>query len=421
MHSIQTLVRNISIAPFQAYLPHPFVVNQLLSPLYDVISTSEARSLAKDNEKSFLHCTKPEIDLPPTVNEYSDQVYQKGKTNLHRFLENQWLSPEFSESIYIYCMNHKSHSQFGVLCTSSCKDYEAGLIKVHEMTREAKVKDRMSLISAQNANSEAVMLMYRHRDVIDELVHNNCKSRPIIDYVSEDGVQHLLWACSNSLTTRLVEEFAKVPASYIADGHHRSEASVRLAKLRREIQGSCSGIQGAEYFLTVIVPDNQLKVMEYNRVIKRLPNGMEIKEVLEKIQEYFYVFEGSKAKPQGKGYFTMFVENRWVGLTLKRANKESRDIRDTIDSFLLTKYCLEPVFGISDITKNDNIEFVGGIRGTQEIEKRCRSDCTLGFVLHPVEVEDVMKVSDSNSIMPPKSTWFEPKPRSGIALRILKN
>lgn len=414
---MKRLLRNISIAPINAYLPNPYIVNSLLSPPYDVISTAEARILAKDNAKSFLHVVKPEIDFLPTVDQYSPEVYLKGKENLHKFIENNWLYEGPADTVYIYCMNSDSNSQFGILTASSCKDYEESLLKTHEMTREVKVIDRLSLINSQNANSEPVLLMYRHKDHIDEIVHKVTKGRPLIDYVS-DNVQHILWACPQETTGKIIEEFKKVPNSYIADGHHRSEASSRLAKQRRNKNPDFSlGIYGAEYFLTLLVPDNQLKVLEYNRVIKKSPGMIGANEIVARLHEHFEVFDLQNPKPSAKKTFSMLLEGKWIGLRLKNS-KNTGDPIETIDSHLLTKYCLDPIFGIKDITNSKNIDFIGGIRGTKELEKRCSEDCFAGFALYPVSVSEILNIADLNLIMPPKSTWFEPKPRSGIAVRL---
>ena len=419
MITIKNILRTISIAPFKAFIPNSILAKHIISPPYDVLTTIEAKKLAEDNERSFLHCIKPEIDLPSTINCYSSEVYQKGKENLSNFISSNFLIPDFTERVYIYCINANNHSQYGILCASSIKEYENKIIKAHELTREIKVIDRLSLIDMQNANTEPVLLLYRHKDFIDELIYKISKSKPEIDCITDDGIQHILWKCEEKYTQTIIDEFVSVSYSYIADGHHRTESSAKLAQQRRKLGKENNTYKGYEYFLTVLFPDNQLKVLEYNRVIKKMPESMTKTIFFSQLMENFHIYDIFTPKPTKKHQFSMFYNNKWIGLELKIKNHKESIIYN-IDSYLLTKFCLDPILKIKDITKSDNIDFIGGIKGSKEIEKRCREDCSIGFMLFPLDVNDIISVADAGSIMPPKSTWFEPKPRSGIAVRLIE-
>ncbi|OMJ83693.1 hypothetical protein SteCoe_14398 [Stentor coeruleus] len=409
-------LRRISICPFVGFSPREDLVKLIASPLYDVINSSEAKNFAKGNEYSFLHCTKPEIDIESQVGSYDKQIYSKGKSNLSKFINNNWLLPDTESRIYIYSIRKESHIQYGVLCGSSVSDYESKIIKTHELTREVKVQDRFSLIQAQNANTEPVMFLYKHNKNISNLISQITSNKPFITYLDNDNSEHCIWKSSQNYTKAVIEEFAKVPFSYVADGHHRTEASARLGKLRRK-----NGIPGdSEYFLSLLFPDNQLQVMEYNRVIKQFPSGVTSKSFIKSLEENFCIFTLDQPVLKEKNTFAMYIEGKWIGLRWV-GNDKNQDLLENIDSYILTKYCLKPLLGIEDISKSENIEFIGGIRGSKEIVKKCNEGFAVGFVLRPVSVQDIIDVSDSGLIMPPKSTWFEPKPRSGLVVRLLDN
>lgn len=407
------ILRRISICPFLGFSPVENLVQHVASPLYDVISSSEAKELAKNNIYSFLRCTKPEIEIVDQIQSNKD-IYSIGESNLKKFISNKWLVPDKEPILYIYSIKKDSHIQYGVLCGSSVKDYESKIIKTHELTREEKVQDRYSLITAQNANTEPVMLLYKNKESIDNLVSQIIKDKPFIQYLDKDNSEHCIWKCSYFDSIDIAKEFTNVPFSYIADGHHRAEASARICISRRKF--CISG--DSKYFLSLLFPDNQLQVMEYNRVIKHFPPGVTSKSFIKSLQKKFSIFELDQPVLKEKGTFAMYIEGKWIGLRFIDKRK-IRNLLESIDSQILTKYCLKPLLGIEDITKSENIEFIGGIKGSNKIVKKCNEGCAVGFVLKPVLVQDIIDVADSGKNMPPKSTWFEPKPRSGLVIRIL--
>ena len=413
---MKNIFRRISVLPFQGLYPKKSLAKAIISPPYDVLTTIEAKKLVESKENLFLHVIKPEIDFPESHNPYSTETYSKGAKNLESFIDQNWLIKDTIPRFYLYQINSKNHSQTGFLAATSVKEYEEGLIKPHELTREIKVNDRKNLIDIQNFNTEPVLLFYPHQAPIDELMHKVSQKKPEIDVVTDDGTQHVLWKCHGRLNNMIREQFRIVGKCYIADGHHRSEASKVLAQERRKTNQKSSGF---EYFLSVLFPDNQLKIMEYNRVIKKIPRNKSENDLLKDLAKDFTIFPIVNPYPAEKKTFSMYLNSKWHGLKLKdqKSSNDESSIINSIDSYLLTKYCLDPIFEIKDIRKSDNIDFIGGIRGHEEIEKRCREDSEVGFLMYPVQISEIMNVATNNLIMPPKSTWFEPKPRSGIVIR----
>ena len=411
----------VKISAFKGYVAEKSMAQTLIAPPYDVLDSVEARAMASGNPSSFLHCNKPEIDLPEDVDLYSDLVYETGRKNLFEFISKGWLVRESEEIIYIYAITMNSRTQYGIVAAASLDDYEQGLIKKHELTRKKKEEDRTRLTDTQGANVGPVFLTYRNCDRVDAITQIVTSNAGFIDVTTDDQVRHTLWKCSREESAELVDAFANIPCTYIADGHHRAASAYNVGKLRKaralanntEIHDS----DDFNFFLAIHFPDNQLKIMDYNRVLKNLA-GNSCEEFLEKLRENFEIFEVTDPRPQRRHEFSLYLNNQWVGLRLKEERLTATDTLHNLDSNLLSKWCLAPILGIEDLTTHEDIDFVGGIRGLGELEKRCREDCVAAFALYPVEIEEVMSVADSHQIMPPKSTWFEPKPRSGLVVRV---
>ena len=408
------------IRPFQGLRPKPELVQKVASPPYDVLNSQEARELAKDNPMSFLHVVKAEIDFGPDIDTHSDQVYEKGAENLQNFLRDGILIQDASPCFYIYQITMGSHTQLGLMLGASIDEYEKGFIKKHELTRRDKEDDRAHHVDILNANSGPVMLSYHANEEVDKHLETICStSEPVYDFTAEDGIRHVLWVASDLKDSeRIQRNFLNVEAMYIADGHHRSAAAYRVRNIRKEQNPNHTGDEPYNHFLAVAFPDNQLQILGYHRAVKDLA-GLEPGEFIDKLTEYFDVSETDDPLPQKPRHFTMFLDGKWYGLVAKENFFPADDPVLSLDVSILQKNILESILDLYDIRTNDRIDFIGGIRGTKELEKRCNQDMRIAFALYPTSIGQLMSVSDSGKVMPPKSTWFEPKLRDGLLVRSL--
>ena len=408
------------IRPFQGLRPKPELVQKVASPPYDVLNSQEARELAKDNPMSFLHVVKAEIDFGPDIDTHSDQVYKKGAENLQKFLRDGILIQDASPCFYIYQITMGSHTQLGLMLGASVDEYEKGFIKKHELTRRDKEDDRAHHVDILNANSGPVMLSYHANEEVDKHLETICStSEPVYDFTAEDGIRHVLWVVSDPKDTeRIQRNFLNVEAMYIADGHHRSAAAYRVRNIRKEQNPNHTGNEPYNHFLAVAFPDNQLQILGYHRAVKDLAD-IEPGEFIDKLTEYFDVSETDDPLPQKPRHFTMFLDGKWYGLVAKENSFPADNPVLSLDVSILQKNILESILDLYDIRTNDRIDFIGGIRGTKELEKRCNQDMRIAFALYPTSIGQLMSVSDSGKVMPPKSTWFEPKLRSGMVIRSL--
>jgi len=403
------------IHPFRGLRPRPDLVEKVASPPYDVLSSEEARELAGNNPYSFLHVVKAEIDLSPGIDVHSEEVYQQGADNLKRFVAEGTLIRDEGPCFYIYEQTMGEHTQRGLMVGTSAQEYEDGIIKKHEFTRRDKEDDRAHHVDVLNANTGPVMMAYKARPEIDSLIDRIAAAAPAdYSFTAEDGVKHVLWVVSKPEdVAALAEQFAAVEALYIADGHHRSAAGYRVRNLRRDRNPDHSGEEEYNYYLAVVFPDNQLQILSYNRAVKDL-NGLSPEEFLSRVKENFTVAETDNPQPRSPRTFTMYLEKHWYHLTAKEGSFPADDPVLSLDVSILQNNLLDPVLGIDDPRTNARIDFIGGIRGTGELEKRCARDMEVAFAFYPTRVDQLMSVADQGQVMPPKSTWFEPKLRSGM-------
>ncbi len=408
------------IQPFKGIRPTPEMVQKVASPPYDVLNSSEAKHLASQNPYSYLRVVKAEVNFDDPIDTHSEEVYKKGAEVLQNFIRDGVLVQDESPSFYIYEITMGGHSQRGLMFGASLDEYENGLIKKHEFTRPDKEDDRAHHVSVLNANTGPVMLSYHAEKSIDEHFEILCSSnRPAYDFTADDGIRHVMWVVSNPGDVEQIQaNFRNIEAMYIADGHHRSAAAFRVRKEKKEQNPTHSGDKPYNYFLAVAFPDNQQKILGYFRTVKDLA-GLSTQEFMEKISLDFDVSETSDPEPKKSHHFTMYLDGRWYSLTARKGSFPEGDPVLSLDASIIQKNLLEPVLKIGDIRTDERIDFIGGIRGTRELEKRCGEDMRVAFALYPTSVKELMKVADSGKVMPPKSTWFEPKLRSGIVTRPL--
>ena len=407
------------IQPFRAYRPRPEQAREVASFPYDVLSSEEARELARGNPVSFLHVCKPEIDLDPSVDVHDDRVYAKGRDNLRRLIADGVLVRDARPCLYVYQQRMGDHVQAGLVALCSVRKYEQDLIKKHEHTRPDKENDRTRHVTEANANAEPVFLAYRARKEIDALVDAVRSRPPAYDFVATDGIGHALWVISDPAeVAALVKLFAGIPALYVADGHHRTAAAARHGKRMRERHPGGRADAPYESFMAVVFPHDQLKILDYNRVVKDL-NGLGEEQFLAKVAERFVVGPGQAVTPPARHGFGMFLGGKWYRLEARPGTYPADDPIRGLDVSILQDNLLAPVLGIADPRKDKRIDFVGGIRGLGELEKRCRQGWAVAFALHPTSLDELMRVADAGVVMPPKSTWFEPKLRSGLTVNVL--
>ncbi|MDX2437808.1 MAG: DUF1015 family protein [Acidobacteriota bacterium] len=408
------------IQPFRGWRPRPDLCSEVASPPYDVLSSAEAREMASDNPVSFLHVVKPEIDLDPNVNVYSPEVYATGAANLKKLMDDGVLVREATPALYLYRQRMGDHVQTGLVAGASVDEYEADLIKKHEHTRPVKEDDRTRHIDTLNANTGPVFLTYKATPDVDRLVERLTEAEPTYNFVAPDGIQHVLWVVSEvGDRDALVDAFAGIPELYVADGHHRSAAGTRIRAMRRDANPGHRGDESYNFFLSVIFPDNQMMILDYNRLVKDL-NDLDPAAVLERAGQHFEVERVENGRPAGPRSFGMYLEGQWYRLTAKEASIPEDDPVNRLDVAILQNNLLAPVLGIGDPRKDERIDFVGGIRGLGELEKRVDSgEWAVAFAFHPTSIQQLFAVADAGLVMPPKSTWFEPKLRSGLIVRPL--
>jgi len=407
----------VTIAPFKALRPEAQLAKQVASRPYDVLNSKEAKVEAQGNPASFLHITKSEIDLPETTDIHSQEVYLKAKENLDAFASRNILFRESKPCYYIYQLIMNGKSQTGLVCGSSVDDYENDLIKKHEFTRPEKEQDRINHIKTTGAQTGNVFLAYKNVAAIDTLISDWKKDRsPVYDFIDDDGIQHSVWTINDAKTIERITELFKnqVPVTYIADGHHRAASAAKVRKALGDLAA-----EGADYFLTTLFPSDQLHIMDYNRVIKDL-NGLSEEEFLQQVKNNFLVEKINEAlAPATLHQFGMYLNHQWYKLTAKE-NTFTTDPIGILDITILSNNLLEPVLGIQDQRTDKRIDFVGGIRGLSELEKRVNSgEMAVAFSLHPVTIQQLFDIADSGNVMPPKSTWFEPKLRDGLLTHLI--
>ena len=406
------------IKPFKALRPQPQFTKQVASRPYDVLNSAEAKLEAKGNPYSFLHITKSEIDLKEDVDHYSPSVYQQAKDNLDAFIKREVLFQESKPCYYIYQLIMDGRSQTGLVAVSSVADYEHDIIKKHEFTRPEKEKDRINHIKTTSAQTGNVFLAYRNNDAIDTIINNWKKVKsPAYDFIADDNIQHTIWVISDSEVIQSVTDIfnTQVPCTYIADGHHRAASA---AKVKNSMGNNVT--DSSKYFLTTLFPSNQLHILDYNRVIKDL-NGLTEESFIEALQVDFNIEKiGSQAyKPADLHEFGLYINKTWYKLSSKAGTYTTDEI-GVLDVTILQNNILDKLLGIKDQRTDTRIDFVGGIRGLKELEKRVDSgEMKLAFSLYPVSIDQLFDIADSGNVMPPKSTWFEPKLRDGLLTHLI--
>jgi uncharacterized protein (DUF1015 family) len=404
-----------TIKPFKAVRPTPALSQQVASRPYDVLNSAEAKEEAKGNPYSFLHVTKSEIDLPDTIDIHSASVYEKAKENLQQFIANGTLLQEEKPCYYIYRLIMNGRSQTGLVCVSSVQDYFDDVIKKHEFTRPEKEKDRIEHMQTIKAQTGNVFLAYRDVAEVNSIIDNWQENQaPVYDFTAEDGIQHTIWIVNEEATVTTITDLfgSKVPCTYIADGHHRAASAAKVSK-------ALPDSDAAKYFLTTIFPASQLAILDYNRVVKDL-NDHTPEELIAALQDDFMITSSPEAvKPAHLHEFGMYLNNQWFILTARKGTW-TEDPIGVLDVTILSNNILDKLLGIKDQRTDKRIDFVGGIRGLKELEKRVDSgEMKVAFSLHPVTLEQLFDISDSGNVMPPKSTWFEPKLRDGLLTHLL--
>ena len=409
------------VRPFPALRPASGRAPEVIAPPYDVLNTEEARVLAEGRPWSFLHISKPEIDLPPGTDPYAPPVYAKAAENLKKMRAAGVLKQDEQACYYAYRLIMGEHVQVGLVAAASVADYDTNRIRKHEFTRPDKEDDRVRQVDALNAQTGPVLLAYPHQPEVDSILAAATQQDPDADGVAESGVRHTLWVIRDpGSLSRLTELFDAMTALYIADGHHRSAAASRVCAARKAANPGHTGDEAYNYFLSVIFPHHQMRIMDYNRVIKDL-NGLSEPEFMARVAENFMIeMEDAAVKPARAGEFGLYLNGRWMRLTIRADLIPHQDPVARLDVSLLQDNLIAPILGITDPRRDKRIDFVGGIRGLAELERRVDSgEMALAFSLHPTSMEDLMAVADANEVMPPKSTWFEPKLADGLASHCL--
>lgn len=406
------------VKAFAALRPPKKLVEEIASPPYDVLNSEEALAMA--GEKSLLHITKPEIDFSPMLPDNDPRVYDKAVENFSLWQQKGWLVREPKECYYVYAQTMGERTQYGFVLCAHCGDYAEGKIKKHELTRKDKEDDRMIHVNIQSANIEPVFFAFRQQRELEQILEDVSKTSPEYDFVDENGFGHKFWVISDDerieLIGRLFEE--KVEAFYIADGHHRSAAAARVGQERAAKNPNHRGDEEYNYFMAVCFPDDQLKVLDYNRVV-RDTNGLTYTQIISLLGEHFDVLcHGSEIyHPEDIHYFSMYMDGKWYELKARVDTWHDASLVDKLDVSILSRYVLNEILGIKDLRTDSRIDFVGGIRGLEELQRRVDSkEMELAFALYPVTMSQIEDISDNNGIMPPKTTWFEPKLRSGLAI-----
>ena len=411
----------VKIKPFKGVRPPKDIVAEVASRPYDVLNSAEAK--AEAGEKSLLHIIKPEIDFDPIADEHSQEVYDKAVENFKKCQANGWLKQDPTEKYYVYAQTMDGRTQYGLVAACHCEDYMTGKIKKHELTRKDKEEDRMIHVRIQNANVEPVFFAYPAVAEMDSIISKVvAASAPEYDFVAADGFGHKFWVIEDdAVNKRITEIFAEIPALYVADGHHRTAAAALVGEEKKKANPNHTGDEEYNFFLAVIFPDNQLKIIDYNRVVKDL-NGLTTEQLIAKLSEDFDIKEmgADIYTPNALHNFSMYIDGKWYSLTAKAGTYDDNDPIGILDVTVLSNLVLDKVLGIKDLRTDKRIDFVGGIRGLGELKRRVdNGEMKVAFALYPVTMQQLINISDTGNIMPPKTTWFEPKLRSGIVIHKL--
>ena len=424
----------VKIIPFKGYYPDSKYANKFTSLPYDVISRNKAVDIVNNNKLSFLKVEKPESNFSKDIKLNNIEIHKKALKNLNEFITKKILYKSKSKNFYLYTQQMDNHIQKGIVACASLNDYSSNKIKKHELTRNNKEIDRINHINITNANTGPVFLIYEYNNKIDNLIEDIILSKqPYINFIATDNnVLNKLWIIEDvNIINNLIEMFKKIPHLYIADGHHRASAAYKVQQSKIKNNKLHNGTESYNFFMSVIFANNNLNIMDYNRVVKDL-NGFTTKEILEKIHQNFNIYmlnnnqndiKNNNIKPKRIGEFVMYLGNKWYKLTYKNKNycelKKLITNIDYMDVSILQNTILNPILNIKNPRLDKRIDFVGGIKGLEELIKRCHTDCKIAFSLYPISVEQIMSISNNNKLIPPKSTWFEPKLRSGMIIRTL--
>lgn len=405
------------VKPFTAIRPPEQLAEQVASVPYDVVNRNEAAALAAGNDHSFLHVIRPDIDLPEGTNPYADEVYETARRNFDQLQQNGALLRDDDRKLFAYRQIMNGVAQTGIVCCCHIDDYENNLILKHEKTRPDKEDDRTRHVLTLNAHAGPVFLTYRGNDSINQLVDAACQKTPVYDFTADDGVQHTVWEIENS--DGCANQLSDIPSFYVADGHHRSASAWRAGVERRNQNPDHTGDEEYNWFLTVLFPASELKILAYNRIVKDL-NGLAPDDLLSMLQTIGSLEPTNNPVPESAGQFCLYFDKTWFRFTVDPQSIDASNAVESLDVAILERLLLEPIFGIHDVRTDKRIDFVGGIRGTSELEKRVDSgDWAFAVSMYPTSIDQLMAVSDAGAMMPPKSTWFEPKLRSGLLVHSL--
>lgn len=408
------------IEPFKAYRPRKDISARVASPPYDVLNSNEAKELASSNEYSFLHIIKPEIDLPSSTDLYSEKVYEKAKENYANFIKQKILIQDTQRNFYLYKQVWGEHTQIGLVAAASVQDYQDDIIKKHELTRMEKERDRQNHIRSLNAQTGPVFLTFKQNPKINLLFEKAMQKEPEYQFVSEDNVEHIFYVIDDrDLIQSIQEEFGLIKNLYVADGHHRSAAATQVKIERKKQNSNHSGDEGYNFFLSVLFPHDQMKILAYNRVVKDLKDLCKAEFFLHASKSFHYR-EADYKVPQKRHEFCLYIDGKWYLLEAKENSFDPDDPVESLDVSILQNNLLDPVLGITDPRTDKRIDFVGGIRGTEELERLVAEEgYKMAFSLYPTTIDQLFRVADAGKTMPPKSTWFEPKLADGLVSHVL--
>ena len=411
------------VKPFRGIRPPRQMVTEVASRPYDVLNSEEARAEAEGNPKSLYHIIKPEIDFAPGTDEHAPEVYDKAVENFAAFRRNGWLVQDEQEHYYIYAQTMDGRTQYGIVVAAFVDDYMEGRIKKHELTRRDKEEDRMKHVRINNANIEPVFFAFPDNEALEEVIRTVAAGEPEYDFTAPDGFGHHFWVVKDpAITAKITEEFAKIPYLYIADGHHRSAAAALVGNEKARLNPDHKGDEEYNYFLAVAFPASHLKIIDYNRVVRDL-NGLSPEEFLERLEHKFVVVDkGTETyTPEALHNFALYLEGRWYSLTARPGTYNDSDPIGVLDVTISSDLILRDIIGITDLRSDKRFDFVGGIRGLGELKQRVDSgEMAFALALYPVSMEQLMNIADTGNIMPPKTTWFEPKLRSGLVIHSLE-
>ena len=409
------------VKPFRGVRPPKDLVEKVASRPYDVLNSDEARAEAEGNPRSLYHIIKPEIDFPVGTDEHDPKVYDKAVENFQAFQREGWLKQDEQEHYYIYAQTMNGRTQYGIVIAANVDDYMNGVIKKHELTRRDKEEDRMKHVRCQNANIEPVFFAFPDNRDLEDVIKTVTASEPEYDFTAEDGFGHHFWVVPEEMNDRITKDFAKIPYLYIADGHHRTAAAALVGNEKARLNPDHKGDEEYNYFLAVAFPASHLKIIDYNRVVRDL-NGLSPAEFLEKLEKNFIVKDMGTVTyaPDRLHNFSLYLEGRWYSLTAREGTYDDSDPIGVLDVTISSDLILRDILGITDLRSDKRIDFVGGIRGLGELKRRVDSgEMAMALALFPVSMEQLMNIADSGNIMPPKTTWFEPKLRSGLIIHKL--